>query len=106
MSSKLNRLKQITSSLKLAYQYFKDPDTSKLRKILFLFPLLYIISPVDLVSDFAPVLGWLDDTVIALTVWRYFFMRLNTYGKNNADNEDDNNEDDFYTLDDDEYDIE
>jgi uncharacterized membrane protein YkvA (DUF1232 family) len=26
--------------------------------------LLYVISPVDLISDFLPVLGWLDDMAL------------------------------------------
>ncbi len=97
---KENKIQQILYNAKLAYRYIKDPDVSMLWKVMFVFPLIYIISPVDLVSDFAPFLGWLDDTVVALVVWKYLFTRLNGYGiKNNSDDESD------YTLDDDEYEI-
>lgn len=35
--------------------------------ILFAISILYAISPVDIVPDIAPVIGWFDDVVIAIT---------------------------------------
>jgi uncharacterized membrane protein YkvA (DUF1232 family) len=38
---------------------------SKYRWIVILGSLFYLVSPVDLVSDFIPIVGWLDDGLIA-----------------------------------------
>lgn len=38
---------------------------SKYRWLIILASLLYLVSPVDLVTDFVPIVGWLDDGVIA-----------------------------------------
>lgn len=38
---------------------------SKYRWLIVLASLLYLISPVDLVTDIVPIIGWLDDGVIA-----------------------------------------
>ncbi len=97
--SKLNIMKMVINNLKLAYKYLKDGKVSFFKKILLIFPLVYIISPVDLIPDLLiPVLGWMDDTVIALTVWNYMFNIISTYEEQNSDEE--------YVLDDDEYKIE
>ena len=37
---------------------------------------LYVISPIDLVSDFIPVLGWLDDGLIAYLLLQLAFKFL------------------------------
>ncbi len=108
MKDKLRTLKSVIDALRLAKKYLKDPEVSKLSKFLLIFPLLYIISPVDLISDY-PLLGigWLDDTAIALTVWRYVYTNLQEYKTENNDDDDDPEqgeaEDADYTLNDDEY---
>jgi uncharacterized membrane protein YkvA (DUF1232 family) len=35
-----------------------------IRLILLIFALLYLISPIDFISDVIPVLGWMDDIVL------------------------------------------
>lgn len=37
---------------------------SKYRWLIILASLLYLVSPVDLVTDIVPIVGWLDDGVI------------------------------------------
>lgn len=58
----------------LAWGVLRDPRAPKSAKLLTLLALLYVISPVDAVSDFIPVLGWLDDGVLACVLlqaaWR------------------------------------
>ncbi|MEN5181593.1 DUF1232 domain-containing protein [Comamonas testosteroni] len=49
----------------LAWAVLRDPRAPKVAKLVTVLAALYVISPVDLVSDFIPVLGWLDDGVIA-----------------------------------------
>ena len=54
--------------------YFRDPEVSTLRKLLGVGALLYVVLPVDVVPDFIPVIGWLDDlgvvTMVTAFLWR------------------------------------
>ena len=49
----------------------RDPRTPNAAKLTTVLAILYVISPVDLVSDFIPILGWVDDGLIA-----YFLLQL------------------------------
>lgn len=42
----------------------KDEQTPKLSKILLGVAVAYALSPIDLIPDFIPVLGYLDDLII------------------------------------------
>lgn len=57
---------------------------SRLAKILMGLMLGYTVSPVDLIPDFIPVLGQLDDTTlwILLIVAVFLFPRLRKRGSN------------------------
>jgi uncharacterized membrane protein YkvA (DUF1232 family) len=37
---------------------------------------LYVLSPVDLIPDFIPILGWVDDIVIVPFAIRWLLQRL------------------------------
>ena len=50
--------------LVLLWQAFLAPETPLRLKFLMLLVPLYLLSPIDLVPDFIPILGWLDDLVI------------------------------------------
>lgn len=72
-----NRLKERAGRLKTdipaVFLALKDKDTPPLAKIFAFITIAYALSPVDLVPDFIPVLGYLDDLIIlpaliALTV--------------------------------------
>ncbi|RZL89240.1 MAG: DUF1232 domain-containing protein [Variovorax sp.] len=52
--------------LALVWAMLRDPRAPKAAKLTAILAVLYVLSPVDLVSDFIPVLGWLDDGVVAL----------------------------------------
>jgi uncharacterized membrane protein YkvA (DUF1232 family) len=41
--------------------------------------LIYTVSPIDFVSDFIPVLGWIDDTLILLTCLYFLERELDKY---------------------------
>lgn len=51
--------------LLLGWTLLRDPRTPLLSRLVLGLALIYIISPIDLVVDFIPVLGWIDDGVIA-----------------------------------------
>ena len=50
-------------------RYFRDREASILGKVFVLAAVVYVISPVDLIPDAFPVIGWLDDMgVMSLAV--------------------------------------
>ncbi len=66
--SLLTRLKQYARSLKneafAVYLAAKDPRTPWYAKALIFFVVAHTFSPIDLIPDFIPVLGYLDDLLI------------------------------------------
>jgi len=61
LKSKLLELKQYLTALYLAY---KRKDVPIYAKILIVIIIGYALSPIDLIPDFIPVLGYLDDLII------------------------------------------
>ena len=62
--------------LLLAWAVLRDARTPAAAKLVTVLAVLYVGSPVDLVSDFIPVLGWLDDGVIAYLLLKLAFRFL------------------------------
>ena len=66
--TQLNSLKARAKALKreitALYYAQQDPRVTPLPKIILLIALGYALSPVDLIPDFIPVLGCLDDLII------------------------------------------
>ncbi len=58
---KARRLKSEVHALYLAY---KDPRVPLHAKILLALVVGYALSPIDLIPDFIPVLGYLDDVIL------------------------------------------
>jgi len=46
------------------YYAYRDPRTKLLPKILIACTLGYLLSPIDLIPDFIPLLGYIDDLII------------------------------------------
>ncbi|MFC1835914.1 YkvA family protein [Thermodesulfobacteriota bacterium] len=55
--------------------YLTSGRCSKGDMVLVIAALLYLISPVDLVPDFIPVVGWLDDLAVAGMILGYLDKR-------------------------------
>jgi len=62
--------------LLLAWSLLRDPRAPWSAKLATVAAILYVVSPVDLVSDFIPVLGWLDDGLIAWLLLQLAFKFL------------------------------
>ncbi len=69
-----NKLKTHAKSLKHEIKVYQlvltDPRTPWLPKVILGFAIAYLLSPIDFIPDFIPVLGHLDDLIlIPALIW-------------------------------------
>ena len=67
------RAKKLKTDIPAIFLALKDKETSLITKIFAGLTVAYALSPIDLVPDFIPVLGYLDDVIllpmlVALTI--------------------------------------
>ncbi|MQR94372.1 YkvA family protein [Fictibacillus phosphorivorans] len=66
--STLNQLKNYAQKLKkdifVLYLSYKDSRTPLVAKIVAICVVAYAFSPIDLIPDFIPILGYLDDLIL------------------------------------------
>ncbi len=55
----------LRKELALVWAMLRDPRAPKAAKLTAILAVLYVLSPIDFVPDFVPVLGWLDDGIVA-----------------------------------------
>lgn len=58
------RAKKLKTDIPAIFLALKDKDTPILSKIFAGITIAYALSPIDLIPDFIPVLGYLDDVII------------------------------------------
>ena len=69
---KLGRLfTMFRKELMLAWAVLRDPRAPRAAKLVTVLAVLYVVSPIDFIPDTIPVLGWIDDGLIA-----YFLLQL------------------------------
>ena len=74
---KLGRLlTMFRKELMLAWAVLRDPRSPKAAKVATVLAALYVISPVDFIPDFIPILGWLDDGMVAYLLLQLAFKFL------------------------------
>jgi uncharacterized membrane protein YkvA (DUF1232 family) len=56
--------------LMLMWALLRDARTPVSAKLVAIAAALYVISPVDLITDFLPILGWVDDGIVALLLFK------------------------------------
>ena len=59
-----DKAKQLKTDLPALFLCLKNRDTPVVAKILAGITVAYALSPIDLIPDFIPVLGYLDDLII------------------------------------------
>ena len=67
---------ELVKRAKRLWEYFNSGKVSKAEKVILLAALIYLISPIDLVPDAIPVVGWLDDLGVAGLVLDYVLKRM------------------------------
>ena len=74
---KLGRLwAMFRKELLMAWAVLRDPRAPRAAKLATVLAVLYVVSPIDRVSDFIPILGWLDDGLIAYLLLQVAFKFL------------------------------
>ena len=73
------KLKKIAGQLKAEFAFYKrlqqHPQTPKLAKALLWLAIAYLLMPFDLIPDFLPVIGQLDELVI-IPILLYWALKL------------------------------
>jgi uncharacterized membrane protein YkvA (DUF1232 family) len=74
-------LKAYIDDLQLAYRMLRDPhfQLTKETKTVLIIALLYVISPIDLIPDALPLLGLVDDALVAGYALRQASAELERY---------------------------
>ena len=60
----LQRLRALKNDVYILYLAFKHPQTPSLAKIVVGLIVAYVFSPIDLVPDFIPFLGYVDEIIL------------------------------------------
>jgi uncharacterized membrane protein YkvA (DUF1232 family) len=81
LASKGQGLTAYVDDLQLAYKMLRDPhfQISKETKTILIIALLYVISPIDLIPDAIPLLGLVDDVLVAGFALRQASAELERY---------------------------
>ena len=77
IASKLNSsfLGELLQQIKLVYYLVRDRDVPIYLKVLPFLGVLYVLFPIDIITDFVPVLGQIDDLMI-LTIGAKVFIEM------------------------------
>ncbi len=65
--------------IKALYNYMKDPQVGWYRKAIIIAALIYFISPIDTIPDFAPLFGYLDDLGVIAALLKFLGSELVPY---------------------------
>ena len=60
----MRRLLQFRTELMTLWRAFMAPETPAWLKGLMLLIPAYLLSPIDIIPDFIPIAGWLDDAIV------------------------------------------
>jgi uncharacterized membrane protein YkvA (DUF1232 family) len=83
LATKGQGVKAYLADLQLAYKMLRDPNfqMDKQTRTVLIIALLYILSPIDLMPDAIPLLGMVDDVLVAGYALRLAAAELERYRK-------------------------
>lgn len=61
------------------WRFMRDPKSDWKPKVVVGVAIVYLIWPIDLIPDFAPIIGWLDDIGITTLAAAYLLYASNRY---------------------------
>jgi uncharacterized membrane protein YkvA (DUF1232 family) len=67
---------QFRREAKMVWAMLRNPATPPAAKAVAILGLIYLVSPVDLISDFIPILGWLDDGIVLMLLLKLAYRLL------------------------------
>ena len=67
--------------------FFRDPDVALWKKGVGALAFAYLISPIDLVPDFIPFVGWLDDLGVMAAVATWLAGQIEKHGEEGGVND-------------------
>jgi uncharacterized membrane protein YkvA (DUF1232 family) len=85
VSNILNFIKKHFSPIGYYTQFLENPKT---RIITIILTIIYLLSPIDLIPDFIPILGWIDDGVLLGFLIQELLKMKDTKKENTVDSED------------------
>jgi uncharacterized membrane protein YkvA (DUF1232 family) len=65
---KLNAFSRFKKEIVILFKSYMDKRTPWWVKLIGILTAIYIISPIDLIADFVPILGWVDDITLSMFV--------------------------------------
>jgi uncharacterized membrane protein YkvA (DUF1232 family) len=71
MNRILTMLFALKNDIVFLYKTLLDRHTERKMRCVIVALFLYVVFPVDIVSDFFPVIGWVDDLAIVLIVTKW-----------------------------------
>jgi uncharacterized membrane protein YkvA (DUF1232 family) len=57
-----------------------DRGAPLMPRMIALFAVLYVVMPIDLIPDFVPIFGWLDDIGVTAIAMSYVLAKAAAYG--------------------------
>lgn len=67
---------QFRREAKMVWALLRNPATPPAARVVALLGLIYLVSPLDLIPDWIPVLGWLDDGIVLLLLLKLAYRLL------------------------------
>lgn len=77
----MNRFKSFLSAFQIVTELFRDRKKGRWPRIVSILALIYLILPVDLVADFIPFFGLIDDMLVVLTAIATILKSLKNFKK-------------------------
>ncbi len=73
---------ELLSNAGILWQMVKSSGNWSI-KIALLGAIIYLIVPIDIISDFIPILGWIDDVIVIAILGELIRRNINKYKSDN-----------------------